>query len=108
LIHDGDAGEKILKVFVVKLHPLDILGKRGLFKVMTDRTDLVEPISAAVAFHTMAQKTDSAKVSLLETGCNRLEVSLPIGEKTRHNRFQVGIDVNDDPFRVGIRLWLSH
>ncbi len=86
----------------------EILGQRGLFKLMADRTDLVESISAAIAFHAVAQKTDGAKVPLLKTGFNRREVSLPISEKAGHNRFQVGIDVNNNPLLLGIRLRLPH
>jgi hypothetical protein len=71
-VYDGDSGEKIAKIFVLMLQSGEVLGERGLFKMMADRTNVVKPISAAVTLHTVAQKTDGAKVSLLEAGFNCL------------------------------------
>ena len=107
-VNNGDSGEKISKVFLLMLQRDEVFRQRRLFKVMTDRTDLIESISAAVAFHAMAQQTNGVEVCLLEAGVNRGEVSLSISKESRHNRFQIRIDLYDDLFLGGIGARMRH
>ena len=95
-VYHRNSDEEISEVFLLMLQRAEVSRQRSLLKVMTDRTNLIKAISAAIAFHAMAQKTNGGQVALLETSFNRCEVALSIGEKPRHNRFQIGINVHDN------------
>lgn len=95
-VDDGDVCKKLPQLRHLVLHCGTVVHQCGLFKMMTDRADSIESIPTAVAFHSMAQQTNGVEVSLLERGLNRGNIPLPIGEKSRDNRLQAGIDLYDD------------
>lgn len=107
-VYNRNSDEEIPQEFLLMLQRAEVFCQGSLLKVMADHTNLIKPISSAVTFHAMAQKTDGGQVALLETSFNRGEVALTISEKSRHDRFQVRINCDDNSLSVGIRARLCH
>lgn len=80
------------------------MGYHGLLQIVADCANLIEAVSAAVAFHPMSQYTDRVEVALLQAPFDRREVPMAVGEESWNDGFKIRIDMNDDPGRTGLRL----
>ncbi len=104
-VHHFDAGEEISQAVDLIVERGEIVGHRSLFKLITDRADLIEAVPAAVAFHAMAQQANGLKVPLFQAGFDGGKVSLFIGEESGNDGCQAGIDLDGDfvPTRLRMR-----
>src|SRR6185503_1639120 len=71
-----------------------------LLQSPTDLGNIIETVTAAGAFHAMAQYPDRFVVIVCQGAADRLNVAAPVVEKFGNQIFQILVGVNDNHFGV--------
>ena len=93
------AGEEIFQLFDVLLGCGIVLPLGCQFHDAADFRDPIEPVPAAIAFHTMTQQLDGSKIFVGQRAVKCVDVLLAIGQKSGHDIFKVALDPHDDSIR---------
>ena len=90
------AGKEIFQLFDVLLGRGIVLPLGCQFHDAADFRNSIEPVSAAIAFHTVTQQLDGSKILVGQRAVKCVDVLLAIGQKAGHDAFKIALDPHND------------